>query len=142
MRKVHIFLLIVLLSMMFLMSLFIYAIWTVHFKISDNEIPTVLNGIASSIALCVGFIVAAIAFLSRNGKTTRKKKTQYIEDIFPFAIIVFLGFPITLLFGGYYTLLANAAYHEAAKDLLTGLTLSFFLLFSTIVYAVAKASIE
>ncbi|MCJ7635453.1 hypothetical protein MUP77_24075 [Candidatus Bathyarchaeota archaeon] len=142
MRKTHIFLLITLLFMIFWVSLFIYTIWKVPFKISDNEIPTVLNGMASSIALCTGFIVTAITFLSRNGKTTGKKKTQYINDVLPFTIIIFLSFPMTLLLFGYYALLANAAYQEAAKDLLTGMALSFFLLFSTIIYATAKASIE
>ncbi len=102
------------------------AIWIAKISVETQSIPTVLNGIVSSISLIVGFNATAIAI------TITSPKIETYQDKTRLAVVIFaLLLPISEIFLAYVTLF-SAHYHVALRHAMTGLTLSLGILWNFI----------
>lgn len=105
----------------------IIQIWTEEIKLEMGDIPTLLNGLISSISMITGFTGTIIALMYRQFS----EESGYVRFLLLF-ISLSLLFPIGSIERGYYTLFTKGDYEGVLKESLTGLFVALFILFSTI----------
>lgn len=93
-------------------------IWNTNLLLETQFIPTVLNGVTTSISLIVGFTATTIAIMI-------SKPFKPVENKYRIGFTtVMLATPIFILFVTYFELM-NAEYQLALKYAMIGLIISF-----------------
>lgn len=106
----------------YLVSLGVIAIITIWFSditLESKYIPTILNGIVSSVSIIIGFTATAIAIMLRR-TSFELPKELHLDDA-----IMALLFPISLILATYYSLLVDNDFQSAIRLAITSLVISF-----------------
>jgi Ca2+/Na+ antiporter len=123
----------------FTIVLIVAVIWVIFFlniKVSDQVIPTLVNGITSSMSVIVGFCGALIGIMFREiDKNDSKTKVSYI------VVIVVLSIPLTMLWTTYCFLTMGMS-EFAVRYGLSGLIFALYIFFAVVIYAVTTLSDE
>jgi hypothetical protein len=85
-----------------------------------DYVPTVMNGIATSVSILVGFTATCIVI---KGSYKCQKTTTQVWGLF------FLVFPIILLFLGYANLLVNSEFEWSMRAVLLSFVFAIEMLF-------------
>jgi len=106
-------------------------VWVSSINLETQYIPTVINGIATSQSLILGFIATGIAIIA--SRPLEKQKSGRLILIIPLLL-----FPITLLVFTYVFLMAyeDHLYVWVLKMAMTGLVLSLALFTSFITFLI------
>jgi hypothetical protein len=106
--------------------------WTIGISLENQVIPTVLNGMVSSIALFVGFTMTAITL------AVSRLPLKPSEDMTRISFVTtFLLLSVLLLFSSYVALM-SADYWRALRWAMTGFGISIFTLFDFVVFLTTK----
>lgn len=103
-------------------SLAFINLWVTHVTLERDAIPTVINGLTSSISLIVGFTGAIITIVLTNPSFKRARSMVRI-----IITIITLALAIGVLWTT-YSCLINAEYDSALKVSMTGLLISLYIL--------------
>lgn len=97
-------------------------VWFTDIPLNPQYIPTILNGLVSSISILIGFTATVIAILFRKEQS---KSSRYEYE----AMLMFLALgPVLLLTGMYFLLITEADLQFALKLAMINLLVAFFLL--------------
>jgi cytochrome bd-type quinol oxidase subunit 2 len=114
-------------------TVFVAAIWTCIFltiKVNDQVIPTLVNGITSSISVVVGFCGVIIAIMFREIDDIKAKK-------FLFVAIILLLIPLTMLWSTYSFLTMNMS-ELAIRWSLSALISALYIFIAVVIYIVRE----
>jgi len=114
-------------SFTILAILFIIIDWTSEIKIEAQYIPTILNGITSSVALIVGFTVSSITLT-----ITRKLPRPIGATRLGITIFILLFSVLTVFIA--YSRVFLSDFHYALKHAMMGLDISVIMLFDFIIF--------
>ena len=106
---------------------FSVALWATEISIETHHIPTIINGITTSIALIVGFNLTALTILISKLSEYYSETTRTIDCAFLF------GIPIVMVMSAYLALM-TVEYQLALKLAFTGLTTAFLILFPSLIF--------
>lgn len=110
-------------------------IWTTDISLETQFIPTIINGVSSSISLIVGFTATAISLtVSREEFKASQHKNRIIWTI------ILLILAILFLFFTYLELI-DAKYQSALRLAMSGLAISFCTLFDFLGFLCSKLEI-
>jgi hypothetical protein len=125
--------------LLFLLFIFVsISIWTYSISVASEIVPTVINGVTTSISLAVGFTVASIGIAVSN-PTFQTSKT--IEDkpriLLTMSLLIFA---VGLLWSTYWQMLIIVDYQLAVRTSLTGLLLAISILIDFVTFIVWRLS--
>ena len=115
--------------------IFSIRIGIMEISIEPQFIPTIINGLSSSVSLIVGFTVTAVIItISRQLFKPSQNKYRIV-----FTIVLLIQ-PIIILFFGYSHLM-KAKYQLALKYAMISLIFSFFILFDFVAFLCSELEI-
>jgi len=126
MRKRYAFLILVWIMTISVILDYVYTVWTWDITVEKEVLPTLFNGLVSSISICIGLTATIIVFV------LREVKSHYEKMIFSL-ILYLLTVPILSVLGSYRALLYYGDYYLMFRELLFGLAFSFIMLYSTLI---------
>ena len=100
----------------------IYAMLFEEVALNPQDIPTILNGLMSSVSIMIGFTATIIALMFR------RKGSELPQGLHLDVVIMLLGFVIVLIFNVYYYVIMKADFQSAIRVAFTALTLSYCIL--------------
>ena len=103
-------------------------IWITPINLELQYVPTIMNGLASSIGLMVGFTGVLITFTFSQ----RLLKSEEVTSRISWTLVI-LALSAFMLFAAYYTL-SDSRLHVALKCSLTGLSIAFGIFFDFIIF--------
>ena len=106
--------------------------WAMDISLESHFVPTIINGISSSISLIVGFTATAIAITVSRPLFKHSQDTKRI-----IYTIIFLIPAIASLFLAYNELM-RAEFQLALKYGMTGLSISFVILFDFLAFLCSR----
>lgn len=108
-------------------------IWSGNITIERQFIPTIINGLATSTSIMVGFFATILTFM-----VTKQVGGYSISEFYFGLALIFMLFPLTILFMAYGILVVDAQPQKALRWAMTDLVVSFCLAFQVLVLYLGK----